>query len=134
MARIMICDDAAIMVKSLALNLTKMGHKVVAETSDGQDAVKSFREEKPDLVLMDISMPVKNGMDALKEILQIDPKAIVIMVSGLGYEENVLEAIKEGAKDFLIKPVPFDVLEKCIHKYVPVPAPVLKPCKNSSKS
>ena len=124
MARIMICDDAALMVKSLALNLTKMGHKVVAETSDGQDAVKSFREEKPDLVLMDISMPVKGGIDALKEILKIDPGAIVIMVSGLGYQETVLQAIKEGAKDFLIKPVPYDVLETCIHKYVPAPTHV----------
>lgn len=124
MARIMICDDAAIMVKSLALNLTKMGHKVVAETSDGQDAVKSFREERPDLVLMDISMPVKSGIDALKEILKIDPGAIVIMVSGLGYQETVLQAIKEGAKDFLIKPVPYDVLETCIHKYVPAPTHV----------
>lgn len=102
MARIMICDDAAIMVKSLALNLTKMGHKVVAETSDGQDAVKSFREEKPDLVLMDISMPVKSGIDALKEILKIDPGAIVIMVSGLGYQETVLQAIKEAQKTFLL--------------------------------
>ncbi len=124
MARIMICDDAAIMVKSLALNLTKMGHKVVAETSDGQDAVKSYMEEKPDLVLMDISMPVKSGIDALKEILKIDPGAIVIMVSGLGYQETVLQAIKEGAKDFLIKPVPYDVLETCIHKYVPAPTHV----------
>ena len=124
MARIKICDDAAIKVNSLALNLTKMGHKVVAETSDGQDAVKSFREEKPDLVLMDISMPVKSGIDALKEILKIDPGAIVIMVSGLGYQETVLQAIKEGAKDFLIKPVPYDVLETCIHKYVPAPTHV----------
>lgn len=124
MARIMICDDAAIMVKSLALNLTKMGHKVVAETSDGYDAVKSYMEEKPDLVLMDISMPVKSGIDALKEILKIDPGAIVIMVSGLGYQETVLQAIKEGAKDFLIKPVPYDVLETCIHKYVPAPTHV----------
>lgn len=124
MARIMICDDAAVMVKSLSLNVTKMGHKVVAETSDGQDAVKSFREEKPDLVLMDISMPVKSGIDALKEILKIDPGAIVIMVSGLGYQETVLQAIKEGAKDFLIKPVPYDVLETCIHKYVPAPTHV----------
>ena len=122
MARIMICDDAAVMVKSLSLNVTKMGHKVVAETSDGQDAVKSFREEKPDLVLMDISMPVKSGIEALREILKIDPKAIVIIVSSLGYQEYVVEAVKEGAKDFLIKPVPFDVLEKCIHKYVPAPA------------
>ena len=121
MARIMICDDAAVMVKSLSLNVTKMGHKVVAEVSDGQDAVKSFREERPDLVLMDISMPVKGGIEALREILQIDPGAIVIMVSGLGYQENVLQAIKEGAKDFLIKPVPYDVLETCIHKYVPAP-------------
>ena len=118
----MICDDAAVMVKSLSLNVTKMGHKVVAETSDGQDAISSYMEEKPDLVLMDISMPVKSGIEALREILKIDPKAIVIIVSSLGYQEYVVEAVKEGAKDFLIKPVPYAVLEKCIHKYVPAPA------------
>lgn len=117
----MICDDASFMLKSLSLSVGKMGHEVVAEITDGQDAVTSYIKEKPDLVLMDISMPVKSGIDALKEILKIDSKAIVIIVSGLGYQENVIEAIRLGAKDFLIKPVSYEVLERCIHKYVPAP-------------
>lgn len=121
MARIMICDDASFMLKSLSLSVSKMGHEVVAEITDGQDAITSFVQEKPDLVLMDISMPVKNGIEALKEILKIDSTAKVIIVSGLGYQENVIEAVKLGAKDFLIKPVTYDVLERCIHKYVPAP-------------
>ena len=70
MARIMICDDAAFMLKSLSLSVSKMGHEVVAETEDGQDAVKAYIKEKPDLVLMDISMPVKDGIETLKEIMK----------------------------------------------------------------
>ncbi len=121
MARIMICDDAVFMLKSLSLTVTKMGHKVVAETIDGQDAVKSYMEEKPDLVLMDISMPVKDGIEALKEIMKIDPDAKVIIISGLGYQATVVDAVKAGAKEFLVKPVSYADLSRCIHKYVPVP-------------
>lgn len=121
MARIMICDDAAFMLKSLSLSVSKMGHEVVAETEDGQDAVKAYIKEKPDLVLMDISMPVKDGIETLKEIIKIDPDAKVIIVSGMGYQEKVIQAVKEGAKEFLVKPVTYVDLERCIHKYVPAP-------------
>lgn len=121
MARIMICDDAAFMLKSLSLSVSKMGHEVVAETEDGQDAVKAYIKEKPDLVLMDISMPVKDGIETLKEIIKIDPDAKVIIVSGMGYQEKVIQAVKEGAKEFLVKPVTYVDLERCINKYVPAP-------------
>ena len=121
MARIMICDDAAFMLKSLSLSVSKMGHEVVAETEDGQDAVKAYIKEKPDLVLMDISMPVKDGIETLKEIMKIDPDAKVIIVSGMGYQEKVIQAVKEGAKEFLVKPVTYPDLERCINKYVPAP-------------
>ena len=121
MARIMICDDAAFMLKSLSLSVSKMGHEVVAETEDGQDAVKAYIKEKPDLVLMDISMPVKDGIETLKEIMKIDPDAKVIIVSGMGYQEKVIQAVKEGAKEFLVKPVTYPDLERCINKYVSAP-------------
>ena len=121
MAKIMVCDDAAFMLKSLSLTVSKMGHKVIAEAADGQDAIKSYKEERPDLVLLDISMPVKDGIQTLKEIMRIDPNAKVIIVSGMGYQDKVVQAVKEGAKEFLVKPVSYADLERCIHKYVPAP-------------
>ncbi len=104
MARVLVVDDAAFMRKVLTDALTSAGHEVVGEAGDGNEAVARFKELKPDLATLDITMPEKDGLTALKEILSLDPSARVVMCSALGQESKVLEAIKAGAKDFVVKP------------------------------
>ncbi len=104
MARVLVVDDAAFMRKVLSDALTNAGHEVVGEAGDGNEAVARFCELKPDLATLDITMPEKDGLTALKEILSLDPGARVVMCSALGQESKVLEAIKAGAKDFVVKP------------------------------
>lgn len=112
MARILVVDDAAFMRKVLTDALSKGGHEVVAEASNGGEALERFQDAKPDLTTLDITMPEVDGLEALKNILASDPSAKVIMCSALGAEDKVLEAIKAGAKDFVVKPFqPDRVLE-----------------------
>lgn len=118
MAKILICDDTAFMRKTLSTILKEGEHEVVGEAGDGREAIELFEKTTPDLVIMDITMPFMDGLQALKEILFIDPNAKVIMCSALGNQKNVIEAIRSGAKDFIIKPpVPQKVLE-IVGKYV----------------
>jgi two-component system chemotaxis response regulator CheY len=104
MARIMVVDDAAFMRKLLTDTLAAGGHEVVGEAANGVEAVDRFRELRPEVTTLDITMPEKDGIDALREILAFDPTAKVVMCSALGQEAKVLEAIKSGAKDFVVKP------------------------------
>ena len=104
MARVLVVDDAAFMRKMVSDALTKAGHEVIAEATNGQEAVDQFQALKPDLATLDITMPEKDGLTALKEIIELDPAARVIMCSALGQESKVLESIKAGAKDFVVKP------------------------------
>jgi two-component system chemotaxis response regulator CheY len=104
MARVLVVDDAAFMRKMLGDALANGGHEVVGEAGDGVEAVDRFRDLKPDVTTLDITMPEKDGLTALKEILTVDPGARVVMCSALGQESKVLEAIKAGAKDFVVKP------------------------------
>jgi two-component system chemotaxis response regulator CheY len=104
MARILVVDDAAFMRKVLTDALSKGGHEVVAEASNGVEALERFQDAKPDLTTLDITMPEVDGLEALRNILASDPAAKVIMCSALGAEDKVLEAIKLGAKDFVVKP------------------------------
>ena len=91
---------------------TKGGHEVVGEAGNGAEAIERFQELKPELTTLDITMPEKDGLAALKEIIEIDPTARVIMCSALGQESKVLESIKLGARDFVVKPFkPERVLE-----------------------
>src|ERR687886_208314 len=108
MARIMIVDDAAFMRKVLTDALTGGGHEVVGEAADGVEAVARYREVRPDVTTLDITMPEKDGLETLREILAFDPAAKVVMCSALGQESKVLEAIKSGAKDFVFKPFQAD--------------------------
>jgi len=92
--------------------LSKGGHEVVGEATNGQEAVQRFRELKPEVTTLDITMPEMDGISALKAILEVDPGARVIMCSALGQESKVLESIKAGARDFVVKPFqPDRVLE-----------------------
>ncbi|AFG34618.1 response regulator with CheY-like receiver, AAA-type ATPase, and DNA-binding domains [Fervidobacterium pennivorans DSM 9078] len=104
MARILVVDDAAFMRMMLKDILTKAGHEVVGEAANGVEAVEKYKELKPDVVTMDITMPEMNGIDAIKEIKKIDPNATVIVCSAMGQQAMVIEAIQAGAKDFIVKP------------------------------
>ena len=104
MARILVVDDAAFMRKMVSDALAKGGHEVVGEAGNGVEAISQFLALKPDLVTLDITMPEKDGLAALAEIMAADPSAKVVMCSALGQESKVLEAIKLGAKDFVVKP------------------------------
>lgn len=104
MARVLVVDDAAFMRKMLGDVLVGGGHEVSGEAGDGTDAVRMYQELRPDLVTMDITMPEKDGLEALREIIEIDPAARVIMCSALGQEARVLESVKLGARDFVVKP------------------------------
>jgi two-component system chemotaxis response regulator CheY len=104
MPRILVADDAAFMRMMIREIVEEGGFEVVGEASDGIQAVERFRELTPDLVTMDIVMPRKSGIDALKAIMQLDPKACVVMCSALGQESLVAEALAAGARDFIVKP------------------------------
>ncbi len=104
MAKVLIVDDAAFMRMMLKDILTKAGHEVVGEAANGVEAVEKYKELKPDVVTMDITMPEMNGIDAIKEIKKFDPNATVIVCSAMGQQAMVIEAIQAGAKDFIVKP------------------------------
>ncbi len=104
MAKIMIVDDAAFMRMMVKNALTQGGYTDVFEAVDGQDAVAKYNEQHPDLVLMDITMPNMDGLEALKTIRAQDANAQIVMCSAMGQESMVIEAIKSGAKDFIVKP------------------------------
>jgi two-component system, chemotaxis family, chemotaxis protein CheY len=112
MARVLIVDDAAFMRMMLKDILTKNGFEVVGEAPNGLRAIELYKSEKPDIVTMDITMPEMDGIQALKEIKAIDPAAKIIMCSAMGQQAMVMDAIKSGAKDFIVKPFqPERVLE-----------------------
>ena len=104
MARVLVVDDAAFMRKMVSDALASGGHEVVGEAGNGEEAIDRFQELKPEITTLDITMPGKDGLEALKEIVAMDPSARVVMCSALWQESKVLEAIKAGAKDFVVKP------------------------------
>jgi len=104
MKRVLIVDDAAFMRISLQMLLKRHDFEVVGEAENGNMAVKKYKECQPDIVTMDITMPECSGIDALKEIMKIDPEAKVVMISGMGQEKLVRDAIMAGAKSFIVKP------------------------------
>ncbi|WP_134685835.1 response regulator [Brevibacillus migulae] len=118
MARILVVDDAAFMRMQLTDILQKGGHEVVGHAENGQDAIEKYTQLKPDLVTMDITMPVMEGIDAVKGIKQFDPNAKVIMCSAMGQQSMVVNAIQAGAKDFIVKPFQPDRVIEAIAKIV----------------
>jgi len=102
--KVLIVDDAAFMRMLLKDIVTKAGYEVVGEASNGAEAVEKYKELKPDIVTMDITMPEMNGIEATKEIMKLDPNANIIMCSAMGQQMMVVEAIQAGAKDFIVKP------------------------------
>jgi two-component system chemotaxis response regulator CheY len=118
MAKIMICDDAAFMRMMIKDILTKNGYEIAAECENGAVAVEKYPEVKPDLVLMDITMPDMDGIQALKKIKEIDAGANVIMCSAMGQQAMVIEAIQSGAKDFIVKPFQAERVLEAVKKVV----------------
>lgn len=116
MKRVLICDDALVMRMVIKKEIEKMGFEVVAEASDGEEAVQLYQEYKPDITTMDITMPKKSGIVALQEIMAFDKDAKVVMVSAMGQEEWVRQSIIAGAKNFIVKPFTPDKLHEVLNK------------------
>ena len=117
MALILIVDDAQFMRMRLSKILTDAGHEVV-EAGNGIEALEQYEKHSPDAVLLDITMPEMDGLAALKELRSRDPKANIIMCSAMGQQSLVLEAIKSGAKDFIIKPFEPERVLQAVEKVV----------------
>jgi len=115
---ILICDDAAFMRMMIKDILTKNGYNVAGEAENGAKAVEKYNELKPDLVLMDITMPEMDGIQALKNIKAADSGAMVIMCSAMGQQAMVIESIQAGAKDFIVKPFQADRVLEAVKKVV----------------
>ena len=115
---ILICDDAAFMRMMIKDILTKNGYNVAGEAENGAKAVEKYAEVKPDLVLMDITMPEMDGIQALKKIKEGDPSALVIMCSAMGQQAMVIESIQAGAKDFIVKPFQPDRVLEAVKKVI----------------
>jgi two-component system chemotaxis response regulator CheY len=115
---ILIVDDAAFMRMMIKDILTKNGYTVAGEAENGKIAVDKYSEVKPDLVLMDITMPEMDGIQSLKAIKGTDPNANVIMCSAMGQQAMVIEAIQSGAKDFIVKPFQAERVLEAVKKAI----------------
>lgn len=118
MAKILVVDDAAFMRMMIKDILTKNGYEVAGEAENGSVAVSKYSELKPDLVLMDITMPEMDGLQALKAIKGSDADAKVIMCSAMGQQAMVIESIQNGAKDFIVKPFQADRVIEAVKKVI----------------
>lgn len=118
MAKILIVDDAAFMRMMIKDILTKNGYEVVAEAANGVEAIELYKSHQPDLVTMDITMPEMDGIEAVKQIKAVNPAAKVIMCSAMGQQSMVMDAIKAGANDFIVKPFQADRVLEAVKKIV----------------
>ena len=112
--KILLVDDAAFMRKMIKDTLSKAGYTEIFEAVDGADAVVKYGEIQPDLVMMDITMPNMDGLEALKAIRAKDGNASVVMCSAMGQESMVIDAVRSGAKDFIVKPFKADRVLKTV--------------------
>ncbi|WP_027108648.1 response regulator [Lacticigenium naphthae] len=114
--KVLVVDDAAFMRIKLKDILNKNGYEVVAEAANGEEAIEQFKSSQPDLVTMDITMPEMDGIEALKAIKQIDGSATVVMCSAMGQQSMVMDAIRAGASDFIVKPFDTERVIKALDK------------------
>lgn len=115
---VMIVDDSAIITVTLSRILTDMGHTIVATAKTGEEAIHKFSLYKPELITMDITMPDLNGISAVKSIMQIDSKVLIIMVTSQGQEQLVVESISSGAKGYILKPLSPDKLKETVETVI----------------
>lgn len=113
---VLIVDDSLIMRINLVRSLEGIGHNIVAEAIDGHSSITAYKEHKPDLVTMDITMPDMDGITAVKKIKEFDNNANIIMVTSHGQEAMVMNALKSGAKGYILKPVSPEKLREAIGK------------------
>ena len=111
---ILIADDAAFMRKLIKTALKTAGITRFLEAKSGQEAVDIYAEQRPDLVMMDVTMPDKDGLAALKEIMEMDPEAKVVMCSAIGQDGTIMEAIQTGASEFIVKPFKSDQVTEIV--------------------
>ena len=104
MRRLLVVDDALFMRKLIRGVAAEAGWEVVAEAGNGEEAVALYAQHKPDLVTMDLVMPVMGGLDALRKIRELDPKAQVVVVTALDQKQALMDSIRDGALDFIVKP------------------------------
>lgn len=116
MAKVLIVDDAAFMRMMIKDILEKNGFEIVGEANNGLKAVELYKAENPDVVTMDITMPDMDGIEAVKAIKAFDPEAKIIMCSAMGQQTMVMDAIRSGAKDFIVKPFQADRVLEAIRK------------------
>jgi two-component system chemotaxis response regulator CheY len=121
MARVLVADDASFMRQMIREIVEAEGHEVVGEASDGDEVVEEFKRLSPDVVTMDIVMPRRSGIDAVKTIMELQPDAQVVMCSALGQESLVQEAMDAGARDFIVKPFKPDAVIATIQKVLEKP-------------
>lgn len=118
MAKVLIVDDAAFMRMMIKDILEKNSFEIVGEANNGIVAVDLYKKEKPDVVTMDITMPDMDGIEAVKQIKAYDPNAKIVMCSAMGQQSMVMEAIRAGAKDFIVKPFQADRVLEAIKKVI----------------
>lgn len=118
MAKVLIVDDAAFMRMMIKDILEKNGYEIVGEAANGAIAVDMYQKEKPDIVTMDITMPDVDGIEAVRRIKAIDPEAKIVMCSAMGQQSMVMDAIKAGARDFIVKPFQADRVLEAIQKAI----------------
>jgi two-component system chemotaxis response regulator CheY len=116
MKKVLVVDDAAFMRMAIRNILEKHDYEVVGEAEDGSEAFKKYKDLKPDVVTMDITMPGMTGLEALKKIIAFDPAAKIVMVSAMGQEHMVMDAVMSGAKSFIIKPFKEDHVIQTLYK------------------
>lgn len=115
--KVLVCDDSILSRKKLKDCLATLGCAEIHEAADGEEAITQYEAHTPDIVFMDIVMPKKNGIEALTEILKINPKTTIIMASSVGTQSSLKDAIKAGARDFLQKPIDNEQVKKLIETY-----------------
>jgi two-component system, chemotaxis family, chemotaxis protein CheY len=120
-AKILLADDLSFMRMIQKEILTQRGYTIVGEAANGLEAVEKYGALRPDLVLLDITMPLMNGLEAMRKIFTIDPSARVIMCSALGQQNLIVEAIKAGVKDFVVKPFKPERILSAIEKALKSP-------------
>lgn len=114
--KVLVVDDSILSRKISTSFLHKLGHEIIAECSNGYEAIKLYFEKNPDVILMDIIMPKMNGLEALEAIMQKDPCAKIVICSSMGQKEYIIKAIMSGAREFIVKPIVLERLKEVLEK------------------
>ncbi len=114
--KILVCDDSVLARENLSTNLKKCGIENIIQVSDGQAAVDTYKAEHPDIIFLDVVMPVKDGITSLKEVMAFDSEAVAVMVSSVGTQMHIREAVKSGARDFLQKPATLEQITSIVER------------------